>query len=371
MTLLVRRLAVLLVLVALVGTPVFAGGNKEQDDQQQSEQSQDSESSQDSGSAENDSTQISMGDAVARVNGQELYKSEFDDLVASNLQRAQAQGQQLNQQQEAQLKNQILDGMIVREVLEQKAAEMGIEVTDDEYQQQLQQVRSQFDSELAFETALEQEGFSLDSFEQELRRQMRIQKLIQQEVYDDIQVTAEQAREFYDQNPDFFETGDQIEARHILISTQDLPDEAAVADARSRAEGIRTELVEGADFAELAREKSEGPSASRGGNLGTFGRGQMVPPFEEVAFNLEVGEISEIVETQFGFHIIQVTDKVDPETQTFEDSQERIIGFLTEQERNAAAQRYVGELREEADIETMLDLSAPQQPQPQAESDSE
>lgn len=375
MTRIVGRSAVIVFLIALIASPLWAGGNKEQEEQQTpqttEEQSQEAAADQDD-AATDDTTQITMGEPVARVNGVDLYKSEFDELVAGNLQRAQAQGQQLNPQQEAQLKQQILQGMITREILEQKSAELGIEVTQAEYEQQLQQVRSQFESELAFEMALEQEGFSKDSFEQELRRQMRIQKLIQQQVYDEINVTTEQAQAFYEENPDLFEQGDQVAARHILISTQELESDEDIAEARGRAEGIRAELVDGADFAELAQEKSEGPSASRGGDLGTFGRGQMVAPFEEAAFNLEVGEISDIVETQFGFHIIEVTEKIQAQTQSFEDSQERIVGFLTEQERNAAAQQYVAALQEEADIERLIDISAPQlQAQPQTDTEPE
>jgi peptidyl-prolyl cis-trans isomerase C len=106
----------------------------------------------------------------------------------------------------------------------------------------------------------------------------------------------------------------------------------------------------------MARTHSQGPSGPSGGSLGVFGRGQMVPEFEDQAFSLEVGEVSDVFETQFGYHIVQVTERVPATTLSFEESREQIRQFLTEAERNEGAQQYVEELRAAATVEELISL---------------
>ena len=112
------------------------------------------------------------------------------------------------------------------------------------------------------------------------------------------------------------------------------------------------DIVAGADFGDMAREHSQGPSGPSGGDLGVFGRGQMVAEFEAVAFDLAVGEVSEVFETAFGFHIVQVTDRIEAVTIGFDEAEPRIVEFLLERGRNEAAGRYVAELRADAQVET-------------------
>jgi len=153
-----------------------------------------------------------------------------------------------------------------------------------------------------------------------------------------------------------FTQGEQVAARHILISLEDLDTEAEREEARQRAESVREHLLAGEDFAELAREVSEGPSAANGGDLGTFGRGQMVPAFEEAAFSLDVNEISDVVESQFGYHVLQVTDKIEPRTVGFDEMKERIVGYLKEQRQGPAVQAYVADLKDTAEIVTFIEF---------------
>jgi peptidyl-prolyl cis-trans isomerase C len=167
-------------------------------------------------------------------------------------------------------------------------------------------------------------------------------------------------RSFYEENPQYFEQPEQVAARHIILTTQGITDEAELAAKRAELEEIRQEIADGADFATVARERSEGPSASSGGDLGQFGRGQMVPEFEEAAFSLEPGELSGIVETQFGYHILQVTDRIPGRTESYEDAKENIRTFVTEQERNVAAQRYLGNLRSDAEILEFIEIDEPE-----------
>jgi len=167
-------------------------------------------------------------------------------------------------------------------------------------------------------------------------------------------VTEEDARKFYDQNPDKFTRSESVKASHILIGV----DSKASADdkkkAREKAEKLRKDLAGGADFAALAKENSTCPSSQQGGDLGFFGKGQMVPPFEQAAFSMKPGEISDVVETQFGYHIIKLIEKKGAESVSFKDALPRIEEYLKGQKINAAVMEYVAEAKKNAKVEILL-----------------
>jgi len=342
----------------LAAAALFAGGNKE-------EEAQATGSGETETSAVQEGERITVEDAVARVNGELLPRSEFDQVMASNIARFEAQNQQaFDPQYRPQLERQVLDGLITRELLEQEADSIGVEISDDRVDEMLAQFTAQFPNESAYLMALEQEGFTEEEFRSELRRQMVIEEVIQTRVYDEVSVTEEKMRSFYEDNPQYFEISDQVEARHIILTTEGISDEETLAAKRAELAEIRQEIVDGADFASVARERSEGPSAANGGELGRFGRGQMVPEFEEAAFALEPGELSEIVETQFGYHILQVTDKVEGRTESFDEARDNIETFLLEQERNVAVQHYLADLKQGAEIEELIEIATPVPPAP-------
>ena len=349
------RAVTLTLILLLVSTGiVFAGGNREQDQNGQDQEQQGETAVETEGEA----TPIesgSAGDAVAVVNGIPIDRSKFETTLAQSRQQAAQQGQQLNAQQNEQLQQDILERLIEEELLYQQAIKQDIEVSQEEVDSQLQRTRSNFNSEEQFNSALAQAGLTQEQLEEQIRRQLTINRLIAEKVGQNFQATEEEAQTFYDENPQFFQQGEQIEARHVLVSTEGVEGEEAMNEARQRAENIKQELEEGADFAEVARERSDGPSASRGGSLGTFGRGQMVPAFEEAAFNLEVGEISDIVQTQFGLHIIQVTDKAESGKMAFAEAKPQIDQYLAQQKRGEAIQEYLDGLKEDAEIERRLD----------------
>jgi peptidyl-prolyl cis-trans isomerase D len=152
-----------------------------------------------------------------------------------------------------------------------------------------------------------------------------------------IQVSDDEVKTYYEENQAEFFTPETVEARHILIKVGKDADEAAVEAARLRAQAIYERAVQGEDFAKLAKELSEGPSRNQGGYLGTFGRGKMVKPFEDKAFALQSGEISEPVRTDFGWHIIKVEKHNIAHTLTLEEAQSKIRGLLSDKKARALA----------------------------------
>ncbi|NLT48886.1 MAG: hypothetical protein GXX92_10805 [Clostridiales bacterium] len=153
------------------------------------------------------------------------------------------------------------------------------------------------------------------------------------------EVTEEDAKAYFDENPDQFVI-DEVTASHILVKEEKLAKE------------ILEKLKDGEDFAELAKEYSIDGSAAQGGALGTFGRGAMVPEFEEAAFALKPGEISDLVQSQFGYHIIKVTDK-EQGNESFADEKDNIIAFLNDVAIREAYTARIKELREQYGVEYM------------------
>lgn len=159
----------------------------------------------------------------------------------------------------------------------------------------------------------------------------------------DVQVSEEEARQYYDGHRDEFRREEQVRARHILVRVEEDAGDAAKAEARGRAEEALARIKAGADFAAVAAETSEDSSAARGGDLGLFRRGLMVPEFEAAAFALEPGEVSDLVETQFGFHIIKVEEKIPAGTPPFDEVRPQIEGKLRSQKAQDLARQKAGQ----------------------------
>ncbi len=289
--------------------------------------------------------------SVARVNGEYISQQRYDLLADQKKQQYGLQGTELNEEQQNMLKEEVMNDLVTEEILFQEAQRLDITAEKKEINAQLDALKQRYQDENSFKEAIAQNGFTEKAFKQYIERNITIQKLLEQEVGSNITIEDSEMKSFYADNPSYFEVPEQIEARHILVSTEGLEGEGAKEEARSRAESIRRELLDGADFAALAREKSEGPSASNGGSLGRFSKGQMVPSFEEVAFSLEIGEISEVVETQFGYHIIEVTDKISAGTLSYEEAKPNIEEYLTQVKQQEQYTEFIENLREQAEVE--------------------
>lgn len=295
----------------------------------------------------------SDGNPVAVVNGREVSRSLFERQLQQQMQMYQAQGMQINAEQQAMLEEQLVDQLIARELVLQDGAARGIAPSAEDVQAELDAIRAQFPSEEAFEEALAQQNLTLAEIERNIAEQIIIEEILESDVLADARVDEAAAREFYDENPSFFETPDQVRASHILVLTQGATDDER-AEARETIEMILGRLQDGESFEELAQQYSEDGTAQRGGDLGFFGRGQMVGEFEQAAFNLDVGQTSGIVETQFGYHIVRVTDRMDAGIQSFDEVQGQIEQFLGQEQQQNAFESYIERLREAADIEILL-----------------
>jgi len=250
-----------------------------------------------------------------------------------------------------EVRTKILDVLIGQELLWQAAQRDQTIADDAEVDQAFKRYQAQFKDDLAFDINLQQGGYNQTTFYADLRRRISAQKWIDKFVKNDLAVSTTEVHGFYLENGNQFSAPEKIRARHILIKLDSGASDEARENARGLLTGIRQEIETGADFAALAQQKSQGPSAANGGDLGYFARGQMVAPFEAAAFALAPGEISGIVETRFGFHLIQLVDRKAPLQSEEKDVSEKIRTYLLQQKYRRAVEDAVARLKAEALVE--------------------
>jgi peptidyl-prolyl cis-trans isomerase C len=252
-----------------------------------------------------------------------------------------------------QLQQEVVERLITQELLWQEAQRRGVIASDADVDEQLDTMKSGFESEQAFLFQIDAGGFTERAYREDIRQQRSVQQMIAGDLAQGVAVSDKEVQEFYDENIEQMTMPEAIRARHILVKlTAD--DEAAREAAQERIAAMQKELQDGADFITLATEQSDAPSAPKGGDLGYFGRGQMVAPFENTAFALQPGEISDVVETQFGFHIIRLEERREAQAVPVEAAAERITAYLTQGKLQSAVEDLVDELHASAVIENAL-----------------
>lgn len=295
-------------------------------------------------------------DVVARVNGVAIKWEELDRACTAYTRQFGGEGAgALPESQLERLRYDLLGEMITREVLFQAAKGAAPTNLEAQVRAQLQQTKAQAGGEEAFAKALAEIGGTPAEFEERIRESLLIQHNVREYVEPRLSVSAEDVKKFYETNRNRFATPEQVRASHILIL---VPPEATPEIRTQKLAQIKAALSlarSGEKFEDLARKFSEDPgSAASGGDLRYFARGQMVKEFEEAAFRLKPGEISDIVTTQYGYHIIKVSDRRAAGERTFDEVKDDIERYLKNLKGQELAQQYVKNLREKAQIEILL-----------------
>jgi peptidyl-prolyl cis-trans isomerase C len=249
-----------------------------------------------------------------------------------------------------QIQDEVIEQLVVQELLWQEAKRKNFVVPEEDVDAAMAQAKSGFESEMAFRFRIEEGGYTEESFRENIRQQKSVQLMLAGLAEQEVVIDDKRIESFYKERIDEMLVPGRIRARHILISF-DANDDAARAAADERLAAVRDALDSGMSFALVATEFSEGPSAAKGGDLGFFERGQMVKPFEDVAFALDVGEVSGAVETEFGYHIIKLVERVDRRTVTLDEAAPRIREYLENQGYREFVSSYVERLRSEGDID--------------------
>jgi len=291
-------------------------------------------------------------DVVAHVNGEDVTKADFDRAVQALEARA---GGPIPPDQRDRVLRGVIDQLVGYKVLVQETRARNVIVTDADVDARIGEIRKQFPSEEAFTQTLAQRKLTLEQVKSDAKQDMAISKLIDTEIAAKVAVKPEQLTDFYAKNPDQFTQGDSVRASHILIAVPKGADAAAKAQARAKAEEVLKDVKAGKDFAALAKEHSADPgSAANGGDLGFFQQGQMVGPFNDVAFSLAPGAISDLVETDFGFHIIKVAEKKPGRTIPLEEVKPQVEQYLEQMNRQQETEIYVNGLKAKGKIEVLI-----------------
>ncbi len=289
---------------------------------------------------------------VATINGENVTGPELEEAVRNV--EAQA-GAPVPADQRDRVYRDLLERLVGYKVLAQEVKARNLVIDNAQVEGQIAEIRKQFPSEQVFAQQLKQRQMTLDKLRADTRRDMAVSKLIENAIADKIGVTPEQVAEFHKQNPDKFKQPERVRASHILLSFPQNADAAAKAQVRAKAEAVLKDVKAGKDFAALAKAHSQDPgSAANGGDLGLFPQGQMVGPFNDAAFSLAVGATSELVETQFGYHIIRVVEKQPARDVSLDEVRGELVQFLEQQNRQQQTEAFVNGLKSKGKIDILM-----------------
>lgn len=261
-------------------------------------------------------------EVVALVNGDSVTKDElYDSLVEQNGQAA-------------------LDSLITDRIRELEVKNHKISVAETEIEQELATLIAQNGGEEYFNQTLDGYGLTLDDVKEDLKANIQIEKLLERE----ITISEEEMENYFEENKEAFAQQEQVQARHILVASEDTAKE------------VKEKLSAGEDFTEMAKEYStDTDTKDSGGELGFIFKGQMVVEFEETAFSLEVGETSDPVKTEYGYHIINVEDKKEAKAAKYEECKAEIKEILLDQKMQTEYSSWLEKKYEEYEVENFLD----------------
>lgn len=297
---------------------------------------------------------------VATVNGVAITQSDFDRQVKEIQHRSTSEGRPIKSDQMQALKSNVLERLIGHELLFQESKNRDIKIEETAMSAELDSFKKQFSNDEDFKKELNRMDMSEADLTSQIRRGLAVNQLIQliaKQLTDKIKIPDKDIKSFFDENPKSFKIPEQVKASHILIKVDSQTDESKKTEVRKKIEEIQEKIKKGGDFAALAKESSQCPSSAGGGDLGFFGRGQMTKPFEDAAFALAPGEVSGIVETSFGYHIISLTDKKPGETVAYKDAKEKIQQFLTQMKLKEQIGTYIEGLEKKGNVERFMKKS--------------
>lgn len=280
---------------------------------------------------------------VATVDGQKIAKADYHRMLGQARSQYQARYQvppdsPSGSQIEADLRVGVVRELVQRELVRQEAEKRGIQLADREVEAEMTRIRQGFKDEAEFQKLLSDQGADEAALVEQVRSGMRAARL-SEALATATPITPAEVRAYYDQHEAMYRRPEEVRARHILVKQADL------------ARTLQGKLRAGEPFDALAKAHSEDTgSRANGGDLGFFPRGQMVPPFEQAAFSLPLGQVSEPVKSDFGYHLIRVEARHPARKLPFEEVREEITTRLTRERRDTVFRAWLEQRRESAHI---------------------
>jgi peptidyl-prolyl cis-trans isomerase C len=302
----------------------------------------------------------SATEPVARVNGIEIPRDAFNQQLERTRSRFKRAGRDISPQLETLLKEDLIRKLVDDELIQQKAKSERIIVAPEALEKKLTELKERFGTDKAFQAFLARTNQSEQDVKLDLSRNLLRDALFSKLMGWD-EPTELDAKEYFEKNREKYKEQEQVQASHILLK---VPQQATHAEKKTKL-ALAKKLAKkakkkNADFAAMAREYSEGPTRSRGGDLGKFSRGRMVKTFEEAAFNATPGSVVGPIETQFGFHIIKVMEKFPARERSFDDVKDSVLRDIKAKRKPEVKKEFLTVLRKDATIEVFahgIDLS--------------
>jgi peptidyl-prolyl cis-trans isomerase C len=294
------------------------------------------------------------------VNGKVILRKEVDQATEGILKKYENQippGQR--EMLRAQVQTQALENLINQQLLLEAAAKSGEKPDEKVAEERYKALAGRFPSPEEFQTVLSSMGMDEQKFRQEIALNLTIETMLEKKFNELKKIDDQAVSTYYKEHPQDFQVPERVGASHILIGFEKEDTPEIKAEKRAKIADLKKQIDGGADFAKLAAENSSCPSKTKGGDLGLFERGKMVKPFEDAAFSLKKGEVSDIVETPFGYHLILVTDIQPARVMTLDEVKDNVRSFLERQQKEEALNKYLVELRGPAKIEYVDKTLAP------------
>lgn len=331
----VVTLIALVIYLASTSTPAFAGESKE------------------GAGAGKEGKKI-----VAKVNGQPIYEEALAPFVKREMKKYKKYSLQRDTTKiKKHLQKKALDEVIERELLYQESQKIEIAGIEEKIAERMKKVRDKYESKEEYASYLKTRGITETDVKQSIKRSIAFDEYLKMKGIREPEVPEEEIKAYYTRNKRSFKREETVMASHILIMVKEEARPEEREEARAKAESIRKEILAGKDFAEMAKKHSEDARAPQRGDLGYIKRGYMPSEFDEVAFALKENEVSEVIRTKHGYHIIKVTEKIPEGISPYEEVRDFIGKFLQGELANKNYYSHVKELRSKAKIEILLNES--------------
>ena len=289
---------------------------------------------------------------AASVNGVIISNEDVDRHMFVLEQHLLAtQGTAIRPDMVPEVRNKVLDDLIDKELLYQESLKQGIDIEGKTVDDRMDDLKRRFPNEEAFRDELDRMNLSEETLRSQIRKDLTVQQLVEKEILANVSISEEDAKSFHGGHPELFRVREKVRASHILVRSEADADPLSRDERKKKLQTIKKRIEKGEDFASLAREFSQCPSAEKGGDLGYFEKGRMLKPFEDAAFSMKPGEVSDIVETPFGFHLIKVTGREEARTISYDESKEKIKQHLRGMKFTEEKSVYVRELKNKSNVE--------------------
>lgn len=293
---------------------------------------------------------------VAVVNEEIITLSEVRAISIPYLKKMEKQySAKYGEEEIVDTEKRIVDQLIDEKLVTQEADRLEIEVTPKELEMAVKEVkeRSQL-TDAQFEQALAEDGMTLENYKKELTNQMKKMRVMDQEVRAKVQVSKKEVDEYYEKHKSEFNAPPEVRLQQILLIVPPEATESEIDQVRKKADQIRERINEGENFTEMVKLYSQDVTAAAGGDMGVFLQGELFPTLDEAAFSLQVGEVSGVIQSPRGFHILKLLEKTDRKKMTEEERSEEIDDIIYNQKVEERFQKWIKELREKSYVQINL-----------------